>query len=270
MNTDLRISVDLADHPKVKLLVKAVGEPAFRCLVRLWGAVARMRPGGTMTGWRPEDIEDEAGWQGEPGQFFAALYESTRINPEDRESVGLIERDAHGRWQIHDWQEHNFWAAQAPARREAARKAALKRWSGTRGPSTHIESQVPKEQRVPTPSEAGTDNFVELYNLWPKKKSRQASKEAYERAIASAEDPLALHRAMMRAAKDASERDDWTQEGGRYAPPLATWIADEGWTAGASESEPEVEQPNAPLPQTERERLAELRARLRGSTGVER
>ena len=110
---DARISVGLPAHPKTKKLIRRLGEGGAWRLVCLFLWVAQSRPDGDLSGMTGEDIELAADWQGEEGAFIKTLIE-----------VGFVEGEE-GAHSIHDWQEHNPWAAGADARSEKARWIAL-------------------------------------------------------------------------------------------------------------------------------------------------
>jgi hypothetical protein len=76
-----------------------------------------------------EDIEIAATWSGESETFVRTLAE-----------VGFLD-GAQGAYRIHDWAEHNPWAATRPARVAKARAAAGTRWERKR--ATTIEESEP-------------------------------------------------------------------------------------------------------------------------------
>ena len=113
MMIDARISVGLPSHPKTKKLIRRVGEGGAWRLVCLFLWVAQTHPDGDLSGMTGEDIELAADWQGEDGCFIEALIEVRFVDGEE------------GCYSIHDWQEHNPWAAGAEARSEKAKWLAL-------------------------------------------------------------------------------------------------------------------------------------------------
>ena len=117
MNTDFRISVTFPAHPKALKLMRRLGDRAFYCLVRLWAFTASNKSKGVLERMDDEDVELAADWQGDPGTFVEALLD-----------LSLLDRDEQGRLCIHDWQEHNAFAAHASERSEKAKKAAEARW----------------------------------------------------------------------------------------------------------------------------------------------
>lgn len=110
---DARIAVGLPSHPKTKKLIRRAGEAGAWRLVCLFLWVAQSRPDGDLSGMTGEDIELAADWQGEEGAFIKVLIE-----------VGFVDGEE-GAYSIHDWQEHNPWAAGADARSEKAKWLAL-------------------------------------------------------------------------------------------------------------------------------------------------
>ena len=113
MSDDARISTGLPGHPKTKKLIRRHGEGAAWRLICLFLWVASNRSDGDLAGMSVEDIELAADWQGEEGKFVAALSE-----------VGFLDGEE-GSYKIHDWAEHNPWAAGSADRSEASKWAAL-------------------------------------------------------------------------------------------------------------------------------------------------
>jgi hypothetical protein len=117
MADDARISTALPRHPKTVKLHRRLGAPGcwgFVCLL-LW--VADNRYDGDLQGLTDEDLEIAAGWTGNAGEFVRVLCE-----------VRFLEGET-GSYRVHDWAEHNPWAANRNQRVEAARAAANHRWA---------------------------------------------------------------------------------------------------------------------------------------------
>lgn len=110
---DARIAVGLPSHPKTKKLIRRIGEPGAWRLVCLFLWAAHNRSNGDLSGMTGEDIELAADWQGEEGDFVSALIE-----------VGFLDGEELA-YSIHDWAEHNPWAAGSEERSESSRWAAL-------------------------------------------------------------------------------------------------------------------------------------------------
>ena len=113
---DFRVKDDFLDHPKTKKLARILGEGSILCLLRLWGHATRNKWTGEFTNMDTDDIEIAAGWNGQPGEFLNAIL-----------NVGFLEQP--GEWfQLHDWEDHNGFAAKAGERKGKAKKASAKRW----------------------------------------------------------------------------------------------------------------------------------------------
>lgn len=107
MNSDIRIAVDFWSHPKTGRLLRAVGVRGARSLQILWMWAARNRPDGKLAGLDAADIEYAADWRGKKGAFFAAV---------DGQWLDGTDEG----YELHDWLEHNPWAADAEGRSQKA------------------------------------------------------------------------------------------------------------------------------------------------------
>lgn len=110
---DARISVALPSHPKTKKLIKKAGTDAAWRLICLFLWAAQNRPDGVLSGMSEEDIELAVDWSGDDGALVQALVGS-----------GFLEEEG-GEYIIHDWNEHNPWAAGAGDRKLKAQFNAL-------------------------------------------------------------------------------------------------------------------------------------------------
>lgn len=117
MNTDIRLAVSFRGHRKRKRLRLLLGPGSTDYLLDLWIATAMNHPDGILTGMDETDIALEAGWEGEPQAFVAALLECR-----------LLEKTEHG-YALHDWAEHQAYVVHAEDRKTQAKNAAAKRWA---------------------------------------------------------------------------------------------------------------------------------------------
>ena len=106
---DARISTKLPSHPKTKKLKRRLGAAGPLGCIYLFIWAAANKPDGNLSGMSDEDIELAVDWDGELGVFVAAMVE-----------VGFLDGDDHNR-SIHDWSEHNPWAAGSGDRSEVAK-----------------------------------------------------------------------------------------------------------------------------------------------------
>jgi hypothetical protein len=132
---DARISTAIRNHPKTRKLQKRLGKEAVLSLIWLFLYAAESRPDGDLKGMTGEDIELAADWDGQESAFVDALSD-----------VGFLDGEV-GSYSIHDWAEHNPWAASRPKRQEASRKANRIRWASEPDPT-----QIKAESPPPLPS----------------------------------------------------------------------------------------------------------------------
>lgn len=112
--SDARISVGLPTHPKTKKLIRRAGTDAAWRLVCLFLWAAQNKPDGVLSGMLAEDIELAVDWPGEDGAFVSALL-----------SVGFLDGSDDEGYAIHDWVDHNPWAAGTNERSNKAKFNAL-------------------------------------------------------------------------------------------------------------------------------------------------
>jgi hypothetical protein len=115
---DARISTAFPTHPKTKKLMRRLGPGGALACVYLFLWAAANRSDGDLSGLSDEDIELAVDWTGEPGAFVTAAAE-----------VGYLDGEE-GQRTIHDWEEHNPWAAGSDLRSDRARWANLIRHHG--------------------------------------------------------------------------------------------------------------------------------------------
>lgn len=132
MNTDIRLNIDFFENLKYKQLKRALGAEAILNLQMLWCWAAKNRADGALTGLCENDIEVVSNWDGEPNVFVKKLKELKLIDdhpptddgpPSDRRPTAVkqpLNGPTNGFW-IHDWREHNPWAAEGQKRSDQSR-----------------------------------------------------------------------------------------------------------------------------------------------------
>ncbi len=120
-NTDIRISTTLFKHPKTIKLRKKLNWEGVTSLIQLWCHTAENKCEGVLDGMDHEDIAIASDWEGDPDEFVRVLLELRWLDKKDD-----------GPYQIHDWEEHNPWAAKGRERSELAKWAANIRWDRER------------------------------------------------------------------------------------------------------------------------------------------
>lgn len=117
---DFRVNCGFFDHPKTKKLKRALGAEGVISLQRVWAYAAQNRHGIEKI-YSTEEIELAVDWEGEVGKFAETLA-----------VCGWLDEIEDG-YVLHEWGEHNNFAATAQARSEAGRKAAAARWERRHG-----------------------------------------------------------------------------------------------------------------------------------------
>jgi len=120
MTKDIRVAVAFPHHPKTSLLEKKLGVQGPWSLVCLWTYAAQYKADGKLTNMTNEEVGIAARWPGDPDEFISALL---KVKFLDKDGDMLV---------IHDWQDHNPWAATAQKRSQVARANAKKRWDRER------------------------------------------------------------------------------------------------------------------------------------------
>nr|WP_319775989.1 hypothetical protein [uncultured Sphaerochaeta sp.] len=116
---DMRIDIDFVDHPKTKRLISKAGFEGFYCLIKLFSSVSKIYKKGYLKDCDETDIEELAGWTGEPGVLFKALMDKR---------ICFLEK-VDGELYVHDWKEHQPWIYFSDERSEIARQNIRKRWT---------------------------------------------------------------------------------------------------------------------------------------------
>lgn len=142
---DARISVALPSHPKTKKLIKTAGTDAAWRLVCLFLWAAQNRPDGILSGMDAEDIELSVDWPGDDGAFVSALLR-----------VGFLE-ESEGGYVIHDWIEHNPWAAGADDRKQKAQFNALCKHYGREEAAKRMPEYAEKHCKIKEQQEHSKD-----------------------------------------------------------------------------------------------------------------
>ena len=110
---------------------------------------------------------------------------------------------------------------------------------GGRGGAPAAARSVPKPEVEGRAKDAG-DAFAEIWARHPRKEGETRARRTF--AAQLKKNPAALEAIQTgHAAWCATER--WTKEGGRYAPKLAAWLAEQGWEDEPPERKPTKAEP---------------------------
>jgi hypothetical protein len=209
MSTDARISTGFPNHPKTKKLIHRLGQQAAWNLVCLFLSTAVNKSDGDLAGMSVEDIELAAEWKGAEGKFVETLVELRFLD-------GQM-----GTYSVHDWEEHNPWAAGTKQRSAKAKWNAAKRHHGeafansavpeyacvrhapssdasiaassassASSPSSNASSTTPSPSPSPSPSpkkktissaKPTSTRFLEFWAIWPNSQRKVAKAECAKR-----------------------------------------------------------------------------------------
>lgn len=114
MNTDYRIKIGFFRHIKTRKLKKRFGESGIIALLMLWDYATEFRANGDLSGLSANDLEMIIDWTGSES-LIAGLLDIGFLDGQD------------GDYQLHDWKDHNPWAADSEDRSDAARLSRLAR-----------------------------------------------------------------------------------------------------------------------------------------------
>lgn len=70
-----------------------------------------------------------------------------------------------------------------------------------------------------------SDEFVEVYRLYPRKVGKQAARKVWDKMNGS-RPPLDV---LLKAIAAQAETEQWKKDGGRFVPHLATWLKGKRW-----------------------------------------
>jgi len=146
VSSDARISTAFPSHPKTKKLRRRLGDSGPLACMYLFLWAAANRSDGDLSGMSDEDIELAVDWEGENGAFAKEMA-----------AVGFLD-GVEGSRKIHDWAEHNPWAAGADARSEKSRWAALCKQHGRREAARMMPEYAERLLDAPQSGASGSQN----------------------------------------------------------------------------------------------------------------
>lgn len=113
---DFRLDSGFHVHPKIRRLKASLGEAGVLAWIGLLAFASQYKTDGRFGGMTDDEIAQAGFWTGDGAELIRTL-------------VKLRLLDRHGKTlALHDWEEHNGYAASYMSRSERARKAAKTRW----------------------------------------------------------------------------------------------------------------------------------------------
>ncbi len=135
---DFRVNCGFFHHTKTKKLKRTLGAEGVISFLRLWAYAAQNRHGIDKI-YSAEDIELAVDWEGEAGKFAETVA-----------ACGFLDEIEDG-YVLHEWGEHNNFAATAQERSEAGRKAAAARWGRRHGSEPEAPANATECERICEP-----------------------------------------------------------------------------------------------------------------------
>lgn len=261
MATDARISTSLPGHPKTRKLLRKLGPAGAWSLVCLFTWTAANRSHGDLSGMSVEDLELAADWQGEEGLFVSTLV-----------AVRFLD-GATGEYRIHDWADHQPWAAGADMRSAKARWNAVKRHHGeaeadrqvpeyaaTRrapsnadstaasSPASNAPSNAGSNAPSPSPSPSPTPTYEQPSSPKPAKAEsplfdefwrtypKKVGKDAARKAFERRKVTPEVLAQMLAAVSVQRATSQWQRDAGQYIPHPSTWLNEGRWHDEAGEA----------------------------------
>ena len=194
----IKSNQELAQHPKLKRLMRALGISAPDAIGRLhllWWWVMNYAQDGDLSNFEPEDIADAMMWDGDPQRLVDALVEC------GGNKYGFLEFSEDGGLRIHDWMEHGgkyLENQQKDAeRKRQSRQKDVQRTSGGQVEDVQWTSDVRKEEKrkeenrkdttPPTPPSQGgvraggeySPAFELFWSAYPRKVQKQTAFKAW-------------------------------------------------------------------------------------------
>lgn len=256
MNSDIRILTTFPHHPKTKKLKRKLGADGVLSLVNLWVYAAQNRTDGCLAGMDYEDIAIAADWDNDASGFIECLL---TVGFLDKKGEELI---------LHDWREHNPYAANSEMRSRQAAKNQIIRWikgelrdgkeldafkiwfaeyqfkkgesyeqilavyrSYTSGSDNGYgrNTPYPPPSPSPSPSPKPDPNIKSLFDEFWAAYPKKKNKGNAEKVWKKITVDDALQKKILISISKAKKTSDWLKEGGQYIPYPSTWLNAKGW-----------------------------------------
>lgn len=254
MAADARLQTSLPGHPKTKKLARRVGPAGVLSLIWLILWCVDNRSDGNLAGMTAEDIELAAGWGGEPDALVKALAE-----------VGFLD-GTEGCYSLHDWADHQPWAAGADFRSAKARWNAVKRHHGeaeadrqvpeyaavrggqradsSTGSTADSKAHSSASSNAPSPSpspspllssstatcgarDLAPPGFTNFWSAWPKSPRKEAKGKCLELWRRKDLEPIADD--IVKHVKTKTARTDWAKNGGQFVEAPLVYLGQRRW-----------------------------------------
>jgi hypothetical protein len=229
-NVDFRMTVGWRSHPKTQKLYVRLGAEGPLGWVSLLEFVTGSKPDGRLTNMDSADVAIAAHYPGDAAQFVDVLKELRLLESQD----GVL--------CVHDWTDHNPYAASHLKRSEQARAAVRKRWDRVR--------RTPPRTRggdTAASSAAYPPEFDKACSLYPSREgnSKPAALKAWRARIKDGIDPVQIVAGVERYAA-------YVRAGGasgKYVKQLQTFFGpNKYWELAWAVNGPDGQKPPTDMP----------------------
>jgi hypothetical protein len=264
---DFRLDASFRDHPKIQKLERRLGADGVLAWISLLAFAARYRTDGQLSAMDDEDIELAARWRGEPGALVATLIElhlldeicasNAQASTEHclRNAQAMRHANAKRMLALHDWVDHNGYAASFAHRSERAKAAAAARWarknlenfdggcaSNAQASTEHCLRNAPSPIPIPTPDldtpltplKGGTakEKKASELEIWfktefqpryPANRRRNQVKTALAR-LREIKPTVEQREQILDALERWKTSEEWTKDGGRFVPGIGNFF----------------------------------------------
>lgn len=187
MPRDFRVYVGFSKHRKRLALKNRLGHAGPLALLDLWEFATAHRPRGTLDYLTDRDVEREAGWEGSPGEFVAALLDlkwATRSAQNWLVLHGWKEKQPHA-YKIEELAEKARLAGKVSATKRSTDRSTTRSTKRSTGRSPFTSYPLPStptatststdtttEKPLHQPKADGPSGFIRFWSLYPRKEGR--------------------------------------------------------------------------------------------------
>jgi len=215
-NADFRVDASFNAHPKIRRLYALLGSQGVLSWILLLAHASQYETDGRFSGMSDDVIALAAHYPGAAPEFIGTLIE-----------LGLLDRRGKT-LSLHDWNEHNGYAASYSIRSQRARKAAGARWSKKSSDATDVSQQSRSNAQASKESSRNTQpEFETAWSLYPDRKPNNPKRKAlraWNGALSRGNTADAMIAAVERYAAYVRAEGN---EGTKYVKQAATFFGDD-------------------------------------------
>lgn len=206
----IRLQSEYFRHRKTLRIVRKLGELAALYPLKLWTWAVEQSPDGSLRDIDAEELTVICGHKGDAAELWAAMLDCGFLQTYEGETF------------IRSWEEHQGKLIERAERNAERMRAARSRNVPDTSSATDVTNDT--NERNETDETKPTD-FDTLWSVWARKVAKGAARKAFN-ATRKAQPPLPD---LLATVAKLQASHEWTREGRKYQPYLATWLNREGW-----------------------------------------